>query len=499
MTFLYLLIGLAVGFTAAWFYLQARSRNEVLQAEQTVRQELSQLEQSTRQELQRQLQTTEQARLLAEQAAARESLLRQRAESDAAELKQERDRLAREYATLQAERAALVASMDALKQQAEADAAHHQQRFDEQMATLKEQFQNVARQVLDHTSERLKSENTEHMERFTLPLRENLTQLRTAIEQTNDATTRNTASLAEQLRQMVAQTERMDRTATNLTNALRGDNKQVGDWGELVLSELLDAQGFVRGLNYDVQDTLTDDRGQAVVHDETGQRMRPDVILHYPDNEDVVIDAKVSIKAYSDYVAATDDFTRRRHLERHLQSVRSHVTELARKDYSRYITAPRRAVEFVIMFVPNDAALQLALANDPKLWQSAFEQKVFITDTQNLYAILRMISIAWRQHTQTENQKHIFQMAEELLKRVGDFVKRFDRVGESIRALTKDYDSAYNKAYSGKQSIVQKANELKALGVKESQTYPLPAAVFAFDDDADATNATANELPHPQP
>ena len=151
------------------------------------------------------------------------------------------------------------------------------------------------------------------------------------------------------------------------------------------------------------------------------------------------------------------------------------------------------------MFVPNDAALQLALANDPKLWQSAFEQKVFITGTQNLYAILRMISIAWRQHTQTENQKHIFQMAEELLKRVGDFVKRFDRVGESIRTLTKDYDNAYNKAYSGKQSIVQKANELKALGVKESQTYPIPAAEFAFDDDADATNASANELPHPQP
>ena len=374
--------------------------------------------------------------------------------------------------------------MEALKQQAKTDAAHRQQRFDEQMTTLKEQFQNMAQQVLDHTSERLKSENTEHMERFTLPLRENLTQLRTAIEKTNDATTRNTASLAEQLRQMVAQTERMDRTATNLTNALRGDNKQVGDWGELMLSELLDAQGFTRGLNYDVQDTLTDERGQAVTHDESGRRMRPDVVLHYPDNEDVVIDAKVSIKAYSDYVAATDDIARRHHLERHLQSVRSHVTELARKDYSRYISAPRRAVEFVIMFVPNDAALQLALANDPKLWQSAFEQKVFITGTQNLYAILRMIGIAWRQHTQTENQQRIFRLADELLRRVGDFIKRFDRVGDSIRSLSKDYDEAHNKVYSGRQSIVQKANELKALGVKESEKYPLPVAEFAFDDEA---------------
>ena len=473
MTFIYLLIGLAVGFTAAWFILHARSRNQLLQAEQASRQEMQQLEQTSQQE-----------RMQAEQATERESLLRQRAESDAAELKLERDRLSQENTALQADRAALVASMEALKQQAKTDATHRQQRFDEQMALLKEQFQNMAQQVLDHTSERLKSENTEHMERFTLPLRENLTQLRTAIEKTNDATTRNTASLAEQLRQMVAQTERMDRTATNLTNALRGDNKQVGDWGELMLSELLDAQGFTRGLNYDVQDTLTDERGQAVTHDESGRRMRPDVVLHYPDNEDVVIDAKVSIKAYSDYVAATDDIARRHHLERHLQSVRSHVTELARKDYSRYITAPRRAVEFVIMFVPNDAALQLALANDPKLWQSAFEQKVFITGTQNLYAILRMIGIAWRQHTQTENQQRIFRLADELLRRVGDFIKRFDRVGDSIRSLSKDYDEAHNKVYSGRQSIVQKANELKALGVKESEKYPLPAAAFAFDDEA---------------
>ena len=136
------------------------------------------------------------------------------------------------------------------------------------------------------------------------------------------------------------------------------------------------------------------------------------------------------------------------------------------------------------MFVPNDAALQLALANDPKLWQSAFEQKVFITGTQNLYAILRMIGIAWRQHTQTENQQRIFRLADELLRRVGDFIKRFDRVGDSIRSLSKDYDEAHNKVYSGRQSIVQKANELKALGVKESEKYPLPAAEFAFDDEA---------------
>ena len=203
--------------------------------------------------------------------------------------------------------------------------------------------------------------------------------------------------------------------------------------------------------------------------------MRPDVILHYPNNEDVIIDAKMSIDAYYKYVQTTEEELKRKYATDLVNSIRTQAKNLSKKDYSSYVQAPRKAIDFVIMFVPNEGALQLALATEPRLWGEAFEKQVFITSQQNLMAILKMIQIAWRQYTQTENQKRFFSLAEELLKRVGEFIKRFDKIDTDIINLRKHYDEAYNKAYTGRQSIVQKANELKELGVKESANQAIPS------------------------
>jgi DNA recombination protein RmuC len=265
----------------------------------------------------------------------------------------------------------------------------------------------------------------------------------------------------------------MGQTATRLTNALRGDSKQAGDWGELVLQELLDSQGFQRGLDYDVQDTITADDGFVVRNEDTGRTMRPDVVLHYPGQQDVVIDAKVSIKAYYDYVNETADALKLQMLDRHVQSLRSHVKELAAKDYSRYIQPQRTAIDFVIMYVPNEAALQMALSRDPKLWTEAFEKKVFISSTQNLFAILRMIQIAWRQHRQTENQQKIVGLAEQLVSRIGLFAERAAKMGRDIETLSADF-ADMQKSVDGTRGILQKANEMKRLGIKEDVKHPLP-------------------------
>jgi DNA recombination protein RmuC len=157
-----------------------------------------------------------------------------------------------------------------------------------------------------------------------------------------------------------------------------------------------------------------------------------------------------------------------------VKSIRTQATNLAKKDYSKYIKAPRHAIDFVIMFVPNEGALQLAFQKDPGLWLEAFNKQVFITSQQNLMAILRMIHIAWRQYAQTESQKKVFDLAEELLHRVGDFIQRFDKVGTDINKLSGDYTEAMQKVKGGRQSIAQKANELKELGVKESANHPIP-------------------------
>ena len=386
----------------------------------------------------------------------------------------------RRYTALHVQAEVTANALKMQKEQNESENRLRQEQFQQQLNVVREQFQNLAVRVLDKTSDQLKTQNREAMEHITKPIGDSFAELQKAIAESDREAAKTTASLAERLRQVGEQAERMDRTATRLTNALRGDSKQAGDWGELVLQELLDSQGFQRGLDYDIQDTLTDGDGLLVRNEETGRAMRPDVVLHYPGQQDVVIDAKVSIKAYYDYVNETAEAVRLQMLDRHVQSLRSHVKELAQKDYSRYIQAPRKAIDFVIMYVPNEAALQVALARDPKLWTEAFDKKVFISSTQNLFAILRMIQIAWRQHNQTENQKKIVGLAEQLVSRVGLFAERAAKMGRDIEQLSTDF-SDMQKSVDGTRGILQKANEMKKLGIKEDVKHPLPPDAALMD------------------
>lgn len=386
----------------------------------------------------------------------------------------------RRYTALHVQAEVTANALKMQKEQNETENRLRQEQFQEQLNVVREQFQNLAVRVLDKTSDQLKSENREAMEHITKPIGDSFAELQKAILESDREAAKTAASLTERLRQVGEQAERMDRTATRLTNALRGDSKQAGDWGELVLQELLDSQGFQRGFDYDIQDTLTDSDGLLVRNEDTGRAMRPDVVLHYPGQQDVVIDAKVSIKAYYDYVNETAEPVRQQMLDRHVQSLRSHVKELAQKDYSRYIQAPRKAIDFVIMYVPNEAALQVALARDPKLWTEAFDKKVFISSTQNLFAILRMIQIAWRQHHQTENQKKIVGLAEQLVSRVGLFAERAAKMGRDIEQLSTDF-SDMQKSVDGTRGILQKANEMKKLGIKEDVKHPLPPDAALMD------------------
>ena len=397
------------------------------------------------------------------------------------------------HTQLEAERAQHQKEIESLKdrfeyetelrnQQSSNEQQLRQKQFDQQLETIQEQFQNLASKILDQTTQKLKSENVESMSHITQPLKQNIEQLQQAIDKTNHETARSTASLSEQLKSMAEQTAKIDASATRLTNVMRGANKVQGNWGELTLMNLLDSQGLRLGVDYDVQQTLSDDRGNVLTNEESGKRMIPDVILHYPNNEDIIIDSKMTIDAYANYMNAEDEIVKKKYADDVVKSIRTQFTSLSKKDYTSYIKAPRRAIDFVIMYVPYEGALQLALLTDPKLWHDAFEKKVFITSQQNLMAILKIIQIAWRQYAQTENQKRVYDLADEMLRRVGDFIKRFDKVGKDIETLHKDYDEAYKKAYTGRQSIVQKANDLKVLGAKESVNAPIPETQMRLDE-----------------
>ena len=453
MNVIFLLIGLVAGFAIAFFWVQNQKKS------------------------------IESDLLLARQQASADSLAKEEARELLEQSKQQTEELRQQLIAEKMSTSSCKAQLEAERRQHDDEAKLRKEQFDAQLNTVKEQFQNLATKVLDQTSDKLKSTNSEAMRTLTAPLNDNLNKLHDAISKTNQETAKSTASLSEQLRAMAEQTEKMDVTATRLTNVMRGGNKIQGNWGELILTEILEQNGFREGVNYDVQQTLTDAQGNVLMNDESGRRMIPDVVLHYPKNEDVIVDSKMSIESYYEYVNCENDALKKKYADDLVRSVRTQFTNLAKKDYSSYVKPPRHAIDFVIMFVPHEGALQLAMATDKKLWNDAFERKVFITSQQNLMAILKMIEIAWRQYTQTENQQKVYGLAEELLKRVGEFIKRFDKVKKDIDVLSKDYDEAYNKAYTGRQSIVQKANELKTLGVKEAANQPIPEAQFGIEEE----------------
>jgi len=351
-----------------------------------------------------------------------------------------------------------------------------EKQFEQQLQTTREQLQNMAQQLMDAQAKKLKEENKESMGSITQPLKDAISEMRKAINDNTKDHTAQSASLREQLRLMMESNREIGEKAEGLANVLRRDNKISGNMGEIILGDLLASQGLTEGIHYEVQARLRDEQGRPLKNDETGREMQPDVILHYPQGQDAVIDSKVSLVAYQRYVNAETPEEKERALQEHLKSVRSHVTELARKDYSKYIKAPREAVDFVIMFVPFESSLQLALANDPTLWRDAFERKVFITGEQNLLGILHMIHLAWVQNQQAENQEKVFGIAEQLLDRLGDFIQRYQKMGEHLDQVHKDFESAGNKLFSGRQSVVQKGRELIDLGAKENANRRIPKA-----------------------
>ena len=336
------------------------------------------------------------------------------------------------------------------------------------------QFMTMAQQVLERSASKLKESNTETMTGITQPLKDAIANMQKAISENQKESAAHSASFREQMIQMMQQTQQLGEKTEGLANVLRRDNKVSGNMGEIILGDLLASQGLTEGIHYEVQARLRDEMGRPLKHDETGREMQPDVILHYPQGQDAIVDSKVSLVAYEKYVNAQTPEEKERFLQDHIKSVRQHVNELARKDYSKYIKNGRETVDFVIMFVPFESSLQLALANDPTLWREAFEKKVFVTGEQNLLGILHMIHIAWVQNQQAENQEKVFGLAEQLLDRLGDFVQRYNELGEKIHKVQEAYDSANNKLITGRQSVAQKGRELVDLGAKENVNRKIP-------------------------
>ncbi|MCH5311124.1 MAG: DNA recombination protein RmuC [Prevotella sp.] len=340
--------------------------------------------------------------------------------------------------------------------------------LEQQMKMMEERLKNATTELLKLRSQELQETNSTQMSAIINPLKESIGEMKQAMDNTREQGTKNTASLEKAIENMINRAAEIGNKADNLANALKNENKMQGNWGEMILSELLESEGLKRGVHYSVQETLRDEHGNALRNDETGQKMIPDVILHFPDNRDAIIDSKTSLTAFIDYQNAESDEARNDALSRHVQSLRSHVRELANKNYKAYIKPPKQTLNYVIMFVPNETALQLALLNDAGLWREAYDKGVFITGEQNLLAVLRLIEVAWVQQEQTRNQEEILKQARLLLDRVGTFMEHFRDVAQKLDAAQESYQKAKDKLITGKQNILGPAKKLADMSGQEN-------------------------------
>lgn len=359
------------------------------------------------------------------------------------------------------------------KRHAEAIEAE-QKRFEDALKALKDQVQNTTNQMLKERQAELQLSNSENMKRIMEPLNETLRKMDTALKETRSTQEISTAAIKENIATLVSTTMKVSTSADRLSNALTAESKTQGNWGEMKIESLLNSLGLERGLEYEAQEFLRDASGNIIVSDDTSHRMQPDIIIHLDETRDVIVDSKVSLNAFVDYTNAETDADRELALAAHLRSVRNHIKELARKNYSAYVKAPRKSVDFVMMFVPVDAAYQLAITADPTLWRDAMNQNVFIVGEQNLYAALRTVHATWSIIRQNANNKAICDTASELIARVGDLLERVQKMGKKLGEVNAAYGDVYDKARKG-QSVLGSATKLVKLGAKVSSVHPLPA------------------------
>lgn len=247
----------------------------------------------------------------------------------------------------------------------------------QQMQMMQEKMTNVTQQLLKSRSAELEENNSKAMEGVVNPLKEKLAELHLLVQTTRDKAQENTASVKEQIRNMLERAQEIGNEASRLTNALTHNTQFQGSMGEQVLGVILDNAGLRKGRDYEEQVTMKSDTGETIINEDTGQRMRPDVILHFPDQKDAIIDSKVSLTAYERFVNANDDTERDIALKQHLDSMRKHVDELAAKNYNKYLPKQHSSIDFVIMFVPFEGAFQAAMQSDPTLWTEALKKNVY--------------------------------------------------------------------------------------------------------------------------
>ncbi|HEU0189407.1 MAG TPA: DNA recombination protein RmuC [Gallionella sp.] len=336
---------------------------------------------------------------------------------------------------------------------------------------LSNRFKTLASEILEDKTRRFTEQNQTNLNQLLEPLKVKITEFQGKVQEVYVQEGKDRSALAEQVKQLVALNNQLSKDAHNLTSALKGQAKAQGTWGERILEQVLEASGLRKGHEYEVQESHTR---------EDGSRAQPDVVVHLPEDRHLIVDAKVSLKAYEEHANAETDHQRDAALKRHLDSVRAHIKGLSEKNYQQLYGL--QSLDFVLMFIPLEPAFMLAISHDSDLWQDAWNKNVLLVSPSTLLFVVRTVAHLWRQEQQNRNAQEIASRGAELYDKLAGFVEDLDKLGDRLNQAKDVYDKAYGKFTAGRGNVIRQAEMLKELGVKPTKQLPQKLIDPALDE-----------------
>lgn len=321
------------------------------------------------------------------------------------------------------------------------------------------EFENLANRIFDEKSSKFTQQNKDNIDQILKPLGERIKLFENRINEVYTDETKQRASLAEQIKSLNDLNQQMSRDATNLTNALKGESKTQGNWGEFILESILEKSGLARDREYSIQSTFTG---------EEGKRQKPDVIINLPEGRHIIIDSKVSLTAYETFCSVEDEALRKTALSDHINSIRNHVKELSKKNYQNIYDLS--SMDFVIMFVPIEPAMAIASQEDISIWNDAFEKNIVIVSPSILLATLRTIANIWKQENQNKYAIEIARQSGALYDKFVSFTEDLINIGKKIDDTKGFYSEAMKKLYDGSGNIIKRIENIKSLGAKATKS-----------------------------
>ena len=334
-------------------------------------------------------------------------------------------------------------------------------RLKEQHDQLKTEFENLANEILEKKSEKFVKQNKENLDKILDPLGEKIKSFEKSVQEKYENELKGRTGLEEQIKNLTELNQQLSADAVNLTNALKGDSKTQGDWGEFRLEVLLEKSGLEKGIHFEMQVSL---------EDEEGNRKQPDCVVILPENRNLIIDSKVSLTAYEQFVNAENEEEKPLFLKKHSDSIKSHIKELAKKDYPKLYSI--NSPNYVLMFVPIEPAMTLAFQNDVDLYNFALSKNIILVSTTTLIATMSTVSYMWQQESQKINVLEIARQSGALYDKFCNFVDDLKGIGKSIEQSSKKYDDAMNKLSSGKGNLIKRTETIKKLGAKTTKSLP---------------------------